>query len=172
MTDDGPEPDLRLRRAGFAAGAAFLLLTTALLLPWWVVSNRDPGGTTVLASVHPLGGDQGIVHHWAQLTTTALVGAAIVLLFIRVASRAWAHEPQTWRRDLAIAALLVLLALASGMLWPNEIPFWGGRRYLLDNATGAELTIVANPGLGWWLAAVAGTVVAAAWWASRAEKRA
>ncbi|MEA3202384.1 MAG: hypothetical protein QOI63_50, partial [Thermoplasmata archaeon] len=99
-----------------------------------------------------------------------LAGLALVLLFVRVASRGWAHEPRAWRRDLAIAALLVLLALASAMLWPLELPFWGGRDYMLENGTGAELTIVANPGLGWWLAAVAGAIVAGAWWASRPDK--
>jgi hypothetical protein len=168
MADD--EAPLRLRRAGFAAGAAFLLLATALLLPWWVVSNRTPGSTTVLAAVLPFGSDQGIAHRWAQLATAAAVGVALVLLFVRVASRAWVHEPNAWRRDLAIAAFLVLLALASGMLWPLEVPFWGGRTYLLDNATGTELTIVANPGLGWWLAAAAGALVGGAWWASKPEK--
>lgn len=168
--DGAPEPALRLRRAGFAAGVAFLLLATALLLPWWVVSNRTAGSDTPLAAVYPLGADQGIAHRWAQLATAAVVGIAIVLLFVRVASRGWAHEPAAWRRDVAIAALLVLFALASGMLWPDEIPFWGGRTYLLDNGTGAELTIVANPGLGWWLAALAGIVLAATWWASGPEK--
>jgi hypothetical protein len=164
------EPSLRLRRAGFAAGAAFLLLATALLLPWWVVSNRTAETRTVLESVYPLGGDNGIVHHWAQVTTAVLLGVAIVLLFVRVASRGWAHEPRAWRRDLALAALFVLLALASGMLWPNELPFWGGRTFLLDNTTGEELAIVANPGLGWWLAAAGGLVLGASWWASRPER--
>jgi hypothetical protein len=164
------EPALRLRRAGAAGGAAFLLLATSLLLPWWVVSNRAPGSATVLAAVYPLGSGQGIVHPWAQVSTGAVVGAPIVLLFVRVASRAWAHEPAAWRRDIAIAALLVLAALASGMLWPTEIPFWGVRTYVLDNGTGAQLDIIGNPGLGWWLAAVACSVLAAAWWASRPQE--
>lgn len=164
-----------LRRAGLAAGAAFLLLATSLLLPWWVVSNRVAGSKTPLAAVFPFGSSQGIVHPWAQWVTAGLVGVALVLLFLRVASRAWAHEPATWRRDLALAAFAILLALASGMLWPDRdaqggLPFWGGRTFLLDNATGEELVIVANPGLGWWLAAVSGGLVAMAWWWSRPGK--
>ncbi|HEX2066429.1 MAG TPA: hypothetical protein VHI93_06405 [Candidatus Thermoplasmatota archaeon] len=170
MPDDRP-----LRRASLAAGAAFLLLATSLLLPWWVVSNRVAGSKTPLAAVFPLGSSQGIVHPWAQWLTAALVAVAILLLFLRVASRAWAHEPAVWRRDLAIAAAAILLALASGMLWPDGdaqggMPFWGGRTFLLDNATGEELAIVANPGLGWWLAAVAAALVALAGWGSRPGK--
>jgi hypothetical protein len=170
---DGPA--LRLRRAGLAAGGAFLLLATALLLPWWVVSARVLGSTTQAAAVYPLGSSQDLVFRWAQLATAALAGLAIVLLFVRVASRAWVHEPRVWRRDLAIAAALVVLALASGMLWPRPdttdgLGFWGGRTYLLDNATGTQEEVVATPGLGWWLAAVAAVLLAAAWWASRPEK--
>lgn len=164
-----PVAPARLRRSGLAGAAAFLLLATSLLLPWWVVSNRTDGLGTPLAAIYPLGGDHGVVHHWAQVATAVLVGAAIALLFVRVASRAWAHEPPAWRRDLAISASLVAAALASGTLWPLEFPFWGGRTYLLDNATGAELAVAANPGLGWWLAAAAGLALAAARWASRPE---
>lgn len=168
--DEAPEAPLRLRRAGFTAGAAFLLLATALLLPWWVVSNQVGGLSTGLAAVYPFGASQAFVHPEAKLVTGLLVAAALALLFLRVASRAWAHEARVWRRDLAVSMLLVLLALASGMFWPlaeAQVPFWGGRTYLLDNGTGAQLTVAANPGLGWWLALLAGLLLAGAWWASR-----
>jgi hypothetical protein len=164
-----PEPPLRVRRAGFAAGAAFLLLATGLLLPWWVVSNRTAAAATPLAAVAPFDWGQAIARHLSQLATIVAVALALLLLFVRVASRAWAHEPRVWRRDVGIAALLTFAALLSGLAWPADFPFWGGRTYLLDNATDERLTIVANPGLGWWLAALAFLALAWAWWASRPE---
>jgi hypothetical protein len=162
-----PDEDPRLRRSGFLGGAAFFLLATSLFLAWWVVTNRYEGSTTPLETVSPFGSDHQIAHAWAKWLTVLLVGGAALWLFVRVASAAWRHEPRTWNRDAGLLAILVLLALASGMLWPIEIPFWGGRTYQLQNVTGAGLTIVASPGLGWWVAAVAGGLLGAAWWLSR-----
>jgi hypothetical protein len=161
------DEDPGLRRSGMAGGAAFFLLATSLFLAWWVVSNRSGAADTPLAAVYPLGDAQDIVHPWAQWLTVTLLVLPTLWLFVRVASRARVHEPAPWHRDLGLQAVLVLLALASGLLWPTELPFWGGRTYLLDNATGEQLTVVANPGLGWWVAAVACLLLGLAWLLSR-----
>jgi hypothetical protein len=166
---DSPEPSLRLRRSGFLAGAAFFLLVTSFFLDWWVVSNSVGGSSTPLASVSLWGDGQGIVHPWARGLTLGLLFGACAILFVRVASRGWLHEPPKWRRDVGVAALFGALALASGMLWPApidnlQLPFWGGRDLVLDNGTGQQLTIVANPGLGWFVALAAVVLSAVAWW--------
>lgn len=171
-SDADPEQPLRLRRSGFVAGTAFMLFATSLFLSWWVVSNSVDGSTTPLAAVSPLGDGQGITHGWARGLSAGLVIAASAGLFLRVASRGWVHEPHVWRRDLGILSILGLGALASPMLWPAPLgnlvlPFWGGRSLVLDNGTGQQLTLLANPGIGWVVALVATLLCGAAWWMAR-----
>ncbi|HUR62484.1 MAG TPA: hypothetical protein VM286_09005 [Candidatus Thermoplasmatota archaeon] len=164
---DGEAP-LRLRRSGLVAGLAFLLLVTSLLLPWWVVSNSVGGSTTPLATVSLFGDPQGIVHAWARWVTLGLILVCTAWLFVRVASKAWQHEPAVWHRDLGACASLGVAALASAMLWPApidqvQLPFWGGRSLLLDHGTGEQLTLLANPGLGWFAALAAVATLGLAW---------
>ena len=73
-------------------------------------------------------------------------------------------ERKAWHRRMYEAGYV-------GMLWPKEIPFWGGRTYQLVNGTGEQLTVLANPGLGWWVAAIAGLLLALAWWSSKDAKK-
>jgi len=160
------EEDPRLRRSGLLAGLAFFLLVTSVFLAWWVVTGRTADSNGSLASVYPLLPDEN-VHHWAQVLTVVLLGVLVAWLFVRLASRARVHEPGAWHRDLGAHVSLGVATLASGMLWPVELPFWGGRTYLLDNATGEQVTVVANPGLGWWVAVVAILLLGWAWWLSR-----
>lgn len=149
------------------AVAAFLLALTALWLPWWRVS-WDDGATVVRDGVSAFRPEPPLTTAWGPWLTGALAAAAALLLFVRLAAGSRVQEPASWRRDLAVAAGLLLLAAASCLLWPRAVPsFWGGRTYALGNATGPPTTETAMPGLGWWLALLAAALSALASWSAR-----
>ena len=146
-------PGARVANA-WAARIGFLLLATSLLLPWWVVTNEVADGTAVSESLWTRGSEVQAGWTWVTL---ALAGAALLLLFVRVAAGSWRHEPASWRRDLAIALLLALGALGSAWMWPRDLPFWGTLDFTLDDM---RFVLVGRPGIGWWLAALASLLVA------------
>lgn len=148
---DEARPSVGSRRLAIAA---FLLAVTSLLLAWWRVTWTT-AGTAVRDDVRLFRPEEPLTTAWGPWLTGGLVLAAVGLLFVRIAARSERHEPPAWRRDLGVAALLLALALLSGMLWPAEVPsFWGGRTYAVENVT-TEVTETAMPGLGWWVALVA-----------------
>lgn len=149
---------------GFAF-TAFLLALTALWLPWWRVS-WDDGATVVHDGVSAFR-PEPLTTAWGPWLTGALAAAAALLLFVRLAAGSRTHEPKAWRRDLAVAAGLLLAAVLSCLLWPaaETVPsFWGGRTYSAGNATGPSVTETAMPGLGWWLALLAAALLGVAAW--------
>lgn len=140
---------------------AFLLAVTALLLPWWRVT-WDDGSVAVRDDVSAFRPEEPLTTGWAPWLTGLLAAGAALVLFVRVAANSHEHEPGRWRRDLGVAAGLLLVAAASCLLWPSAIPsFWGGRTY---SDGGVAVTETAMPGLGWWLALVAGILAALAFW--------
>ncbi len=151
------------------AGTAFLLIVTAMLLPWWAITNETSGTNTLLGRVFLFGSNQDLVHPLAKGATAVLLAAAAILLFLRVAAAEWRHDAHRWRRDLRLGSLLVFIALASCVFWPLELPFWGGRTYALVNGTVVDLTIVAQPGLGWWTAGIALGLLGWASWIARSR---
>lgn len=156
----------RLQASRRLAIAAFLLAVTSLLLAWWRVS-WSTAGTTLRDDVRLFRPEDPLTTTWGPWLTGALVLVAGGLLFVRLAARSDRHEPRSWRRDLGIAAALLAAALASCLLWPADVPaFWGGRTYTADNVT-TEVTEVAMPGLGWWVALVATGCLALSWWLAR-----
>lgn len=167
-TDAAGGPDAAARPASRRlALVAFLLAVTSLLLPWWRVA-WDAGAGAIRDDVHAFRPEPPLTTTWGPWLTGALVAVAVLLLFVRTAARSDVHEPPAWRRDLRVAAALLLLALLSGMLWPAAVPsFWGGRTYA-DNVTdGTRVTETTMPGLGWWVAVLALACVAGALLAAR-----
>lgn len=151
------------RRLGLAA---FLLAITSLFLPWWGVTHETDVWTGA-ESVAPFRPEPPLTTPWGPWATGLLVVVAALLLFLRLAGRSDHYEPAVWRRDLRVCAGLVLAACASALLWPADVPsFWGGRTYQVDNVT-TVVTEVAAPGLGWWVAAVAGILLLVAWRVAR-----
>lgn len=146
--------------------AAFLLAVTALLLPWWRLTVDDGTFVTTL-DVRAFRPEPPATTTWAPWLTGGLAAAAALLLFVRLAANSHVHEPASWRRDLAVAAGLLVTAAASCLLWPAAVPsFWGGRTYT-DPGTGVTNVETAIPGLGWWLALLAAALVALASWKAR-----
>jgi hypothetical protein len=140
---------------------AFLLAVTVLLLPWWRIT-WDDGTVTSGDDVSAFRPEPPLTTTWAPWLTGLLCAGAALLLFVRVAANSHLHEPASWRRDLGVSAGLLLLAAASCLLWPASTPaFWGGRTYSDGGVTVVES---AFPGLGWWLAVVAGLLAAVAFW--------
>lgn len=145
---------------------AFLLAVTALLLPWWRVAweSDQAEGAEVRDDVRAFRPEEPLTTSWAPWLTGLMAAAAAGLLFLRVAADSHLHEPATWRRDLGVAAGLLLLACASCLLWPAAVPsFWGGRTY---TDGGVSVTETAMPGLGWWVALAAAGLAALAFWKS------
>lgn len=141
--------------------AAFLLAVTALLLPWWSLT-WDDGTVAVRDDVSAFRPEPPLTTSWAPWLTGALGALGALALFVRLAANSHLHEPASWRRDLGVAAGLLLVAAASCLLWPAATAsFWGGRTY---TDGGVAVVETARPGLGWWLAVVAGLLAAAAFW--------
>lgn len=150
------------------AVAAFLALLSALWLPWYIVRNVGPNGEVyeelTAGAFRPGAVAEPVLVHVAS----ALVAAAAVLLFVRVAGQSWKHEPAAWRRDLANGSALAAAAAVLVAFWPDAFPsFWGTLHYTTD---GGDPVVVTTPGLGWFLV-VAGALLAAvaAWSAHRAR---
>lgn len=144
------------------AWAGFLLTVTSALVAWWRVSWSS-GGAAIRDDVRLFRPEPPLTTAWGPWLTGALVAAAALLLFVRLAARSDRYEPPAWRRDLGVAALLLAVALASALLWPSDVPaFWGGRTYTADNVT-TEVMETAMPGLGWWVALVAAVLLASGW---------
>lgn len=151
----------RLRTSRRFAIAAFLLAVTSTLLAWWRVGwkSSSPAIREDVYLFRPL---EPLTTTWGPWLTGAFVVVAVAILFVRIAARSEKYEPPVWRRDLGIAAVLLVVALLSCMLWPAEVPaFWGGRTYEGNITAGEPVTETAMPGLGWWLAVA--SVVALAW---------
>ena len=164
MDEDAP-----VRTGRPLAIAAFLLAVTSALLAWWRVTWASAGGA-IRDDVRLFRPEEPLTTSWGPWLTGALVVAAVLLLFVRIAARSERHEPPSWRRDLGVAAGLLGAALASCLLWPAAIPsFWGGRTLANETITdGANATTeTAMPGLGWWLALVAVLLLLAARWQAR-----
>ncbi|MEK6985486.1 MAG: hypothetical protein AABX89_03775 [Candidatus Thermoplasmatota archaeon] len=158
---EAPEGTPPLRRANRFAIAAFLAAVTSLLLPWWglTASLGDVSGELVPA-VRLWGGNPEVAHSWAVWLSTGLVVVAALLLFVRVAAASWRHEPARFRRDAALAAVLLAASCAAAWLWPVEFPFWGMRTYT-DNVTGDPSVVTGSPLLGWGMAVVAACLAVA-----------
>jgi hypothetical protein len=151
--------------------AAFLLAVTALLLPWWLVTLDDGTVAPERLAFRAFQPHEPWTTSWGPWLTGLLAAGAALLLFVRLAGNSHVHEPDSWRRDLAVAAALLFAAAASCLLWPDIVPsFWGGRTYHYENVTGPSTTETAMPGLGWWLALLASALAGLASWKSRAEK--
>lgn len=149
------------------AFVAFLLAATALLLPWWHFAIDD-GSFADSHAFRPFRPVEPWTTSWAPWLTGLLVGAALLLLFVRLAANSHEHEPAPWRRDLAVATGLLAAAVASALLWPDAVPsFWGGRTYHQENVTGPDTTETAMPGLGWWTALLAAALAGLAAWKAR-----
>jgi hypothetical protein len=153
------EPTPATHRADRFAVLALLAWTTALFLPWWVMTNRtsDFSFGYTLWSHAEVGVRSGFV-----LVTILPALLPLALLFIRIAAKSILHEPARWRRDVVIAAALMLLSLALAALWPHEVPFWGSIEY-----AGAGQVLSGNPGLGWWIGVLASALAAFAWFQGR-----
>jgi hypothetical protein len=170
--DDAPAPPGARSSARWAI-ATFLVGTTLLAIPfsWWRVTytvenleGADVADTRLWSGAEPM------AHPWATILTGCLLAAAMLLLFVRLAARSFRLEPAAWRRDVAVATLLLVATLASTLLWPADVPtFWGGRTYTIDDPgwTGGAVTEVAMPVWGWWFAVVATACAAVAWWKAR-----
>jgi hypothetical protein len=156
-----------LRPDRVLAFAAFVLAVTALLLPWWRVT-LDDGAIAYRFDFRPFQPAEPWTTGWAPWLTGLLAAAAALLLFVRLAANSHEHEPASWRRDLAVAAGLLLAAALSCLLWPEAVPsFWGGRTYHAANTTGPATTETAMPGLGWWLGLAAAALAGLASWKGR-----
>jgi hypothetical protein len=151
----------------FFAFVAFLLLVTALLLPWWLIT-LDDGTTEARGEFHAFRPQEPWTTSFGPWLTGILAGAAVALLFVRLAAGSHLHEPASWRRDLAVAAGLVAAAVASCLLWPAAVPwFWGDRTHVDPEGIGPATTESAMPGLGWWLALLALALTGLAAWKTR-----
>lgn len=152
------------------AAAAFLLAATALLLPWWAL-ELDDGQVRQRDAVRPFRPEPPLTTEWGPWLSGLLAAAAVLVLFVRLAAASHLHEPDRWRRDLAVAAAFLGAAAAAALLWPAGVPwFWGGRTHH-DPDTGLSVTESAAPLLGWWLALVAAVLALLAWTAARREGR-
>lgn len=137
---------------GFAT-AALILLLTSLWLPWYLVRNVGPSGEVYEQLTAALFRPGAIAEPVPVHLSGALIVAATVLLFVRVAGQSWKHEPRLWVRDLRNAAALAAAALALAFAWPEAFPsFWGTLHYDTD---AGDATVRTLPGLGWWCALAA-----------------
>lgn len=164
---------LRMRESRAWALVAWFLLATSLWLSWWRIRFQDPFGTVIdQVDVRHFQDGAPFAHTGAVVGTTVLVALALLVLFIRLAGRSWLHEPPQWRRDLAVTAGLVLLALASCWFWPTGEAvaprFWGGVVFAANGTGGFEVR--AGPGLGWWTGVVAGLCLAMSMWRATSRK--
>lgn len=159
-----------LRHSRYWAVAALLLLLTSLWLPWWVVWYEDDVGFRYASTgVRVFDPETPETTAWAPHVTGALAAVVTLWLFLRIAGRSHAYEPAVWTRDLRLQAGGIVLALASTLLWPDEVDvFWGGRTFRME---GLEFTEAAAPGLGWWLALLAAVALGAAWGTARRRGR-
>lgn len=149
------------------AFVAFLLAVTALWLPWWRVA-WDDGTVVVRESVSAFRPHPPLTTSWGPWLTGALCAGACLLLFVRIAAGSQKNEPKSWHRDLTFSAFLLAAAMASCLLWPQDVPsFWGSRTYTVENGTGPPVTQGAMPGLSWWLAFVAVVLLGIASWMTR-----
>lgn len=156
----------RLATSRRLALAAFLLAVTSGLLAWWRLTWTS-GGSSLREDVRLFRPEEPLTTSWGPWLTGILLGATLVLLFVRIAARSERYEPATWRRDLGVAAGLLGAAMLSCLLWPADVPaFWGGRTYTAENVT-TEVTETAVPGLGWWVALLALALLAIARLAAR-----
>lgn len=158
-----------LRRSRRLAIVAFLLAATSVLLAWWRVTWSS-GGPAIRDDVRLFRPEEPLTTSWGPWLTGALVAATLLLLFVRIAARSEKYEPGVWRRDLLVATVLLVAALASCLLWPAEVPsFWGGRTYTAENVT-TTVDEMAMPGLGWWVALTTVVLlVLARWQSARAQ---
>lgn len=171
MDDEENVGEPALRRANRFAVAAFFAAVTSLLLPWWgLTASLGRVSGELVPAVRLWGGDATVTNGWAVWSSTGLVVAAGLILFIRVAAASWRNEPASFRRDVAIAAVLLLASCAVAWLWPLEFPFWGTRSYL-DNVTGDPSEVTGSPLVGWLLAAVAATLCAVSGFASKRTRQ-
>ena len=143
-----------------------MLWLVAIFLPWWSNSNE----AFFMADAH-FGlwdhpeNDLDVQRRGIWLTD-AFALLPIPFLFVRLAARSFVHEPPKWRRDVAIAAVLMLLALASTALWPVGLPFWGSAQFPASAGIPAQ-ELSARPGFGWFLGLLCVLLLALAWWLAR-----
>ncbi len=142
--DESPRRDVAL------AVAALFLLLTAFWMPWWAITVEQDGETLDARGIGVFRDPGAVGHHVRTIGTGVLAAVAAGALFVRVAARSWVHEPSSWRRDLALAALITGVALVSATMWPTDVPrFW--HAYTVEGGQ----QVRALPGLGWWLALAA-----------------
>lgn len=149
--------------------AALLFVVTSLWLPWWRITLTVEGAEGGLVTdTHLWNGSAPEANGWATIVTGILVVAALLVLFVRLAARSFRMEPPAWRRDLTAVVFILVLALASTLLWPAEFPsFWGGRTTVYEDGSFPPTTETAMPALGWWMAVLAGACAAVARWMAR-----
>ena len=148
--------------------AAFILLVSSLVLPWWTIDYRGPDGRSYTEdNVYALR-----PHEAARDVPVAASGgltvAAGLLLMFRRAAQSWHHEPPSWRRDLWVCAAMLGAGTALAVGWPaSDVAFWDAQDYEVD---GLGYSLVAGPGVGWYLAALAAGLLATAAWTTRATR--
>ena len=152
-----------MRADRVAAFAAFVLALTALWLPWWQAS-WTAGATTVRDPIHPFRPDPQLTTVWGPWASGLLAGGAAVLLFVRLAASSHLHEPRSWRRDLVVAAALLVAAAALCLLWPSGVPAWWGGRTYATNGTAPTIVETEMPVLGWYVALAAAALAGVARW--------
>ena len=158
-------PD-HLIRSHRLALAAFILLILSLPFAWWVVKHgaMEPVVHT-RHEVRLFQGTEPVATHSLTIATGVLVLAVAVLLAVRLAAHSWSYEPKSWRRDLWLGVLLLLVAFATLAWWPDDVAsFWGRQTFdPAPGSTGPSNFEEARPALGAWLAASSlGFLVAAA----------
>lgn len=163
------EPSLPLRQSRAWALAAFFLLVTSLLLDWWVIRNAIQGGPTIRLGVGPFETADTLVRGWTWVTG-AMVAVVAVWLFVRVAGKSIAYEPDRWARDVKLQAGGVAVALASLWAWSKDLPTWGGRTYQVNDTAQTTVEVSTLPGLGWWCALLALLCLVVAWRRTRAPQ--
>lgn len=171
---EGPEPpeaSLRERRGNGIAVLVFVLWLAALPSPWWAGTNHTEGAAPFTVSVylwdHP---DPDVDGARGDLVrgTGLLALVPLPLLFIRLAGNSIRHEPRSWRRDVAIAGIAMLAALASVAFWPVGLPFLGQTVFPAVEGIASQ-RIDTYPAFGWWLGLLGLGLLTWAWRLARPQ---
>jgi amino acid transporter len=146
------------------ATLAFILLVTSILLPWWTVRVEQGGEQSDRVDLQ-LWDSHVIARESLMRAALVAVGVAVLMLFVRVAAASWKHEPDKWRRDLAIVLGLATVAVILPFFWPTGMPdFWN----TIHARVGEDKVVeTARPGLGWWTCLLAVVLLGAARLAAR-----
>ena len=169
-----PEPSLRQRRGNGIAILVFVLWLAVFPAPWWGWTNHPEGAAPFGGAVHlwdhPDPEVDGLRGDVVRLTGL-LALAPLPLLFIRLAGNSIRHEPRSWRRDVAIAGIAMLAALASVVFWSadlRQVPFMGSVTFPAAEGIPAQ-RIDMYPAFGWWLGLLSLALLSWAWRMARPQ---